>query len=46
MLVHKGCLGEVEPVPEHGLHCLKCDCMVGDSEVEDMKIHRASKVSR
>ena len=34
VLIHKACLGQVEPIPEHGLHCLVCDAKVSDSEVD------------
>ena len=34
MLIHKTCLGEIEPIPEHGLYCLGCDDVVADIDVD------------
>ncbi len=32
-LIHKDCNGEIEPIPEHGAHCLECNRPVGNWEV-------------
>ena len=32
-LIHNDCNGEIEPIPEHGFHCLECNRVVQDSEV-------------
>jgi len=40
-LFHKTCHGEVEPIPGHGLHCLKCD---GGLLIAIEKVAEATKV--
>ncbi len=34
-LIHKDCNGEIEPIPEHGHHCLVCNRVVEDFEELD-----------
>ena len=35
MLVHKTCLGKIEPIPGIGQYCNHCDLRVEDGEIED-----------
>ena len=35
VLIHKDCNGEIEPIPEHGHHCLVCNRVVEDFEELD-----------
>lgn len=34
-IIHNVCNGEIEPIPEHGHHCLVCNRVVEDFEELD-----------